>query len=556
MALTLKERAKKRFEGLKSTRQPYEDMWREIAQHASPFRSRFLVSDTNKRRGRSNKANYNSHGILAARTLTGGMTSGLSSPSRPWFRLAPYDPDLVNDTEVKNYLDEVEKRMYAFLAQTNFYAAVKSGYHELGMFGTEACVMDEDVSKLAVCHAMTAGEYWISLNSAGEPDTLARTVPFTVNQAVMEFGDRVSPTIRNMYDNSNYNTIVDIVQLIEPNPDQVPGRMDAKGKPWRSMWWDQADGRADWFLRERGYNEQPFWAPRWDTTGGDVYGNSPGMDALPDLRELQMQSLNKNKLAKQIRNPEKVVPATMKLTGEPGNNVAASNTDAAKVLVPYVPDPRALQQVREDIIELKRSVDAMFYADLFNAITNMPGVQPRTVEEIASRNEEKLTQLGPVIERVENEKLAIALERTFAIMMRLRMFDDLPPPEQLAGKHLRFVMVSILAQMQRMVGIGQIERTAGFVGNLAGVRPDALDKLDVDAMVDEYADRAGAPAKMIRSTDDANKLRQDRAQQQQMEKVAAMAQPAKDAATAAELLSRTRTDPGTALSNLTGAFQQ
>jgi hypothetical protein len=60
------------------------------------------------------------------------------------------------------------------------------------------------------------------------------------------------------------------------------------------------------------------------------------------------------------------------------------------------------------------------------AITTMPGVQPRNIEEIAARNEEKLTQLGPVIERVNNEKLEVAIDRTFGIMSRMACFLPLP----------------------------------------------------------------------------------------------------------------------------------
>lgn len=550
MALTLKERASKRYGGLKSTREPFEAEWREIAQHCQPSRSRFLSSQTNKRHGRSNRAIYNSHGILAARTLTGGMTSGLSSPSRPWFRLAPFDADLAEDYEVKAYLAEVEKRMYTFLAVTNFYSAVKVGYGELGMFGTEGCVMVEHWREGAVCHALTAGEYWIALSDAAVPDTLCRRVPMTVNQAVMSFGNAVSPTVRSMYDQSNYETIIDTTHLIEPNRDWMPSRADTKGKLWRSIWWDEADGRRDQLLRDQGFEEQPFWAPRWDTTGNDAYGSSPGMDALPDLRELQLNSKRKREAVDFLVKPEKIVPPNIKLTGQAGNVISAAAADAARVAVPYELDPRAVSELREDLDSTKRAVDELFYADLFMAITNMQGVQPRNIEEIASRNEEKLTQLGPVIERVNSEKLEVSIDRTFGIMSRGRLLPE--PPEQLQGKPLKVDFVSILSQMQRMVGIGQIERTAGFIGNLGAAFPEALDKLDVDEMIDEYADRAGAPPKIIRSAEAVKALRDQRAQAQQAAQMAEAMPAIRDGAQAAALLAETRTEPGTALGNLVG----
>jgi hypothetical protein len=165
---------------------------------------------------------------------------------------------------------------------------------------------------------------------------------------------------------------------------------------------------------------------------------------------------------------------------------------------------------------------------------------PPAMVEIASRNEEKLTQLGPVIERVANEKLQVAIDRAFAIMSRGAMLP--PAPAALHGRAVRVEFVSILQQMQRMVGIGQIERVVGFVGNLAGAHPEVLDKIDFDEALDEYAWRAGTPARILRPAGAVSVLRAERAQAahaaQQSAQIAQMVPAMKDAAAAAELLSR------------------
>jgi hypothetical protein len=541
--LTLRERCEKRLSGLKTIRLAYEPEWREIAQHAQPSRSRFLISDANKNYRRSNRAIYNAHGILAFRTLTGGMTSGLSSPSRPWFRLAPYEVDTVEDQQAKEWFGEVERRMYSFLAGTNFYGACKVGYSELGMFGTEACVMVDHDKLGAVCHSLTAGEYWIACGDAAVPDTLYRRVPMTVGQAMTSFNGKVSARIKTAYDNSNQDMVCEFVHAIEPNSDRIPGLMTAKGKPWRSVYWDTQDGDKLTVTRESGYEEQPFWAPRWETTGGDVYGSSPGMDALPDLRELQLQTKRKTEATAFMVKPEKIAPSTVKLTGQAGNTVTASSVDAQGVTIPYQMPYQAIAAIMQDMERCTTSIDRLAYADLFLSITNMQGIQPRNVEEIASRNEEKLTQLGPVIERVNNEKLEVAIDRTFGIMARRGMLPD--PPESLAGgSPIKVDFISLLTQMQRMVGVGQQERTVSFVGNLIGVWPEARDKINVDELIDDYADRAGSAPKIIRSTKDADVLRQQRAQQEQQAKMAEMMPALRDGADAARLLSEASQNGG------------
>jgi hypothetical protein len=551
MALTLRERASLRLKGLKAARLPYEPEWKEIAQHAQPSRSKFLYGDSDRQFRRSNRAIYNSHGILAFRTLASGMTSGLSSPSRPWFRLATYNEDDLQSEDVRIWLSDVETRVYAFLAETNFYAAAKAGYAELGMFGTEACVMLEHAAKGAVCHPLTVGEYYVACGDSTEPDTLYRKAWMTVHQAVQSFGlDKVSTRVKDQYGRSDYEQIVRVWHAIEPNDEQDLDLMSAEGKAWRSYWWDEQDGDPkNGYLKFSGYDDQPFWAPRWDAIGGDTYGSSPGMEALPDLRELQLQTKRKTEATAFLIKPEKVVPSTLKLTGQAGNVVSVASVDKDNVIVPYQIPPTAIGEIVQDIERCTQSVDRLAYADLFLAITNMEGVQPRNVEEIASRNEEKMTMLGPVIERVNTEKLKVAIDRTFGIMSRLGLIP--PAPEALQGKPLKIDFVSILTQMQRMVGIGQTERVTSFIGNLAAAFPEAADKLNVDEAIDDYADRAGSPPKIIRSDDEVAKLRAGRQQQQQAQQLAAAMPAAKDGADAARLLSEAAQNGG-GLQNLVG----
>ncbi|KUR79475.1 phage tail protein [Novosphingobium sp. FSW06-99] len=530
---------------MKNVRADYESEAEQIARFAQPARSRFLRGSKDQNGGRRrmwNRTLFDPRGIEAFRTLTNGMTSGLSSASRPWFTLKLANDTLMEANGVRPWLSDVERRLYAFFASTNFYAASKSGYGEMGLFGTEGCVMVEHPTAGAVCHALTFGEYWIGLSDALVPDTLYRVCPMSVKQAVDTFGNACSPVIRALYDRSQYEAAVEIYHAIEPDPDYNPLQFGAK--PWRSIYWDTAD-RSDSLLRLSGYNEQPFWAPRWDVVGGDTYGVSPGMEALPALRELQMQAKRRNEAIDQMVKPEKIAPPNVRLTGEPGRVVAAAGVDRDQIFIPYQMPYQAVAAIGEEMDKCRQQIDSLAYADLFNAITNMAGIQPRTVEEIASRNEEKLTQLGPVIERVTNEKLQIAIERAFGILQRGGMLP--PVPAALSNKPLNVEFVSILQQMQRMVGLGQIERVVGFVGNLAAVHPEALDMIDFDEAVDEYGYRAGAPARLIRPEREVAALRKARAAQTATAQALAAMPSMKAGADAARLLAATNVGNGDSL---------
>ena len=217
----------------------------------------------------------------------------------------------------------------------------------------------------------------------------------------------------------------------------------------------------------------------------------------------------------------------------------------------YQVDYRTIGVIREDIADIRQSIVRLSYSELFMAITNMRGIQPRNMEEIASRNEESLQQLGPTIERVEVEKLQVWIDRAIGILQRSGRLRD--APEALQGQPLKFTFISVLAQMQRMVGIGQIERSVSFVGNMAGAWPDALDNVDSDATVREYFSRAGSPAITLRSEKDVEAMRAARAKEMAAQKAMQAAPAMQQGAEAARLLSETDTGNGQSLlGQLTG----
>lgn len=533
--LTLRERCEKRLEGLKALRQPYEADWKEIIRYAAPGRGRFLTSESN--RSRKKPVIYDGHAIRSFRTQRQGLTSGLSSRSRPWFKNKTFNEDLLETPDAREWLDVVERRMYDFIAGTNFYGAAETGYGELGLFAAEADVMIEDRQFGLVCHPLTVGEYWIALSSSLKVDTLYRDVPMTVMQAMQHFGrDKVSDRVRAAYDRSAYDEMVEAVHAIEPNFDRDPTKIDFRNKPWRSIWWDKNAPKGE-ILREGGFNEKPFWCARWDTIGGDAWGVGPGNDALPDMRELQMLAKRDGEAMDYYIWPEIIADPRVKLKRQARAVTSVADFDQSRVLVPYELDPSVLMASEQRLQAKKRDIDASTFADLFMAITNMEGIQPRNLEEIASRNEEKLTQLGSVVDQINEEKLEVFLDRVFGVMSRGGLLP--PAPEVLQDQDIKFEYTSMLTQMQRMVGIGQIERTAAFVGNQAAAFPEVADKWNADEAVDEYAQRTGTPARLIRSDDEVAAIREARAEQQQAEAMAAAAPAVKDYADAARLLSET-----------------
>lgn len=82
---------------------------------------------------------------------------------------------------------------------------------------------------------------------------------------------------------------------------------------------------------------------------------------------------------------------------------------------------------------------------------------------------------------------------------------------------LKVEYISILAQAQKMVGLQSIDRFVGFVGNLAQVYAEGLDKVNFDQAIDSYGEGLGVDPNIVRTDDEALAIRQNRAAQQAMQ---------------------------------------
>jgi hypothetical protein len=428
---------------------------------------------------------------------------------------------------------------------------VKNVYMHLGVFGTGTKLMLPSDNTIGTCYSLPMGSYQLGLDEELNVNQLVRRTDMTVTQIMAKFQahkDRLPQIIKTAYDKGDYHIAHAVNHLIEPNGDMVWGRMDGMNRPYRSYHWLEIAEPQHVILEVGGYDEQPFMAPRWEVEGVDTYGRGPGMNALPALRQLQLDAMRKLQAKDFLVKPSLVVPHTMgnrQIALFPGSIIAAGMGPNDQIKPAFEIQAQALQYLSADITESRQEVDEYFFADLFMAITNMEGVQPRNIEEIASRNEEKLTQLGPVVDQNQNELLRPAIDRAFGLLDRAGELP--PPPEEMDGEELEYEFVGILAQMQKMVGVGSIERGLGFVGNLAGSQPEVMDNIDFDQTINEYFDRIGAPPRMIRPADQVAAIREQRAQQEQMANAAGAMQPVAEGAKAAELLSKTDTGEGASL---------
>lgn len=538
--------------GLKVDREVHLSLWRDLADNFLPFRGRWLNEQPNQKIRRNLKI-INETPLIAQRTFGAGMQAGVTSPSRPWFRLKPAQSALIEAQGVREWLYLVEGEMRNLLTQSNFYPSMRACYSEYGVFGTLAIgLFEDDVAGLHCC-PYTIGSYYISINEKGRVDTFCQDFKWTVRMIVQRWVKdpknpkdpgwaNISDTVRQAWERNQREQWVDLVYLVMPNNDRQLGKLDASGMPYLAVYYEAANQHDNKLLERKGFREFPIMVARLSTNEGDSYGTGLGVDALGSAKALQLQEKRKAQVIdKEVDPPMRGHPSlrnqrTSQLPGDVTFIEPSVGQVGFEPLAQWKPDRSGML---EDIGSIEQRINTILFADIF-ALFIQGEDKDETATKTAAKQQEKLLMLGPVLEGINHELLNPAIDRIFSIMLRQGLLP--PPPQALQGQPLKVEYVSILAQAQNIVAVQGVNQFSSYVLGLAtqqaamGQEPTALDKLDIDQAVDEYGNLSGVVPTIIVPDEKVQAIRQQRAQakaaamqqQQAMEAIPQAAQAAKN----------------------------
>ncbi|MHB0550394.1 portal protein [Escherichia coli] len=553
MSDSLKQQLNKQLSQLKAERLSFEPHWRELSDFTRPRSTRFTASEVNRGDRRNSKI-IDPAAVMAARTLSSGMMSGITSPARPWFRLATPDRDLMDYGPVKLWLETVEQRMNEVFNRSNLYQSLPLMYEDLGTFATGAMAVVADPQRVIRTVPFPTGSFYIANGADLSVDTAVREFSMTVRQVVTEFGmDTVSDTVKSQWNSGQYGQWVNVVHAVYPNLDRQTGKLEAKHKAYKSVYYE-ATSTDDKLLRESGYDEFPIMAPRWEVNGEDVYGSScPGMVALGSVKALQLLQRRKAQMIDKITNPPLQAPASIKsqrISTIPGGINYLPMADVNNQIKPLFQIPaNGTNGLLEDIQDTRQIIDHAYFVDLFRMMQTV-NTRSMPVEAVAEMREEKLLMLGPVLQRLDSELLDKLINRTFSVMAKNNLLPV--PPDEMQGMQLKVEYISVMAQAQKAIGVSSIERFIGFTSGIGQFKPDALDKINVDETIDAYAASIGVPPSVVATNEQVAQIRENRAQQQAMAQQMQMAQAAVGGAQA---LGNTSMDDNSALAALAGGGQ-
>src|SRR6516164_4421136 len=567
--LELRRHVEGRLIGLRVNRYSWWVHTRELADYFLPRRYKFLITPNMMSRGSPiNQHMLDSTGTLAARNLSSGMMSGVSSPTRQWFKLKIGHIDSTQTSPISLWLAECERLMMLVMQESNFYQAMAVVYFDLVIFGTACILIYEDPTDVIRCFTPCFGEFYVDNDGMFRPLIFYREFTLTIDQLVDCFGfDNVSPAMQRQYETgqkagAQLTRELVVAHAIEPNNDAYKYEFPDHFK-YRECYWEWGGAAspqggssfAPGFLSLRGFIEAPHMIVRWDLVSNDAYGRSPAMDALGDVKKLQQEVRRKAQAIDKHVNPPMV--ADIQLKNQPASLLPGGVTYVSGMMThgnagfspaygTWKPDVAAMTQ---DLAEIRERIKRIFFNDLFQVASQYETRSNVTAVEWDMRKSEALVMLGPVLERIQDELLSPAIDRIFAIMSRRGVLPPAPP--EIQGTNINIEYVSMLSLAQAAASTTGIERVLQLAGSLAGVDPAVMDNIDIDFTLDKYSSLMNNDPRMIRSSQALQQIRQQRAQQQQQAQQAEMAEKM---AAGAKTLSETSVGGGqNALQQMIGA---
>jgi hypothetical protein len=504
------------YEYLWSQQSNFRTLWNTVAQFVMPAWDNFIgefAQGVNR-----NTRIFDSTGIIANERFAACMEAMLTPRSQIWHRLLADDETLDDVPAVQQYMDKVNKILFAarYHPEANFASQTDECYLSLGAYGNNMLFIDECVGHGIRYRSVPLSEIVWSLNHQGQVDTIFRKFKYTAKQAIDHWGKSVPQGVSNMFAKNPYGEL-DFLHCIRPNDDYKPMGYGSKTKKYGSWYIFLGDKSV---IEYGSYRTFPCAIGRYRVAPRENYGRGPAITCLPDIRTA-------NEMVKTaLRAGQKAVDPPILLSEEsvltPFNqrsgaiNYAMLTGEGKPLAVPF--EGKANFEVgKEQLNEVRTVIRDTFLNTLFQILVQNPNM---TATEALLRAQEKGELIAPAMGRQQSEFLGPMIHREIDILAEANQLP--PPPIELirSRRGMRIEYTSPLARAMRAEEGTAIMNTISDVANMANLDKSVLAVIDFHDAAREMAQIRGMPAKLLRSEEQVQALLEQANEQQQQQQEA------------------------------------
>ena len=512
-----------RFDSLVAQRKTLDNTFQLIEKFIVPYRGEFFKPETSMLEVEWRRRQiYDSTAPVACDTLASKLHTGITNPFLPWFELKFRNDDLNRDQAAKEWLEDVQNRMWQAIQESDFDREIAEIYLDTASFAT-AILFREELSE----------EEWQGITFSAKPvkdtyfemgadDNLLRTysrLQYTKIQLKDKFPDYDFEDISDEVDDDNVDERHDVIFCIyKRNNVKTQNATGTVAPKARQYGWKYILHASAEELDEGGYYEMPASVVRFKKVSGSQWGHGPAFVCLSDVLQLnEVVSQTSEARAKEIDPPMKTTERGVigDLDLNPGTLTTVTDMDELDRLLPF--NPFVMSDV--EIERLQNSIRSVFFIDRLE-LKESPAM---TAYETAVRKQLMMENFAPTLGRFKADLLDPTIEGIYAMMGRAGQLPE--APEGLEFSELDIVYTGQIPRMQMNDKAQGISRWIAEIANLTPVIPDLVDVVDTDKVGRELGYDLGVSADLMRPKEEVASIRQQRAEaQQQMMQLEALKQ--------------------------------
>jgi len=481
------------YNKLQSEREELENIWGEVCKYVRPnlALTKEKAADV-----------YDSTAMLAAEYLTSSLWSYISNSSTNWFYLKAKDSAKENPL-IKAYLHTATEAIKDSFhnSQTGFYYKCYEFYADLVNYGTAIFYTYEDLTRKEVSYQTCNLQDTYIYSASNTVDTVIRKIVLSATEALDFFGENnVSKKILRSSKEQN-NEEFTFLHITCPAKIMAKKFHSSRKMPFASYYIDVAEQSI---LQESGYFEFPFMVSRWYTHTNNLYGQSPAMIALPDIKMVNAMAKTMLIAAQKLIDPPMLAPNELSIQGiktVPGSVIYGgidplTGNQLIKPLAMGIESGNTYtmqEQVRNSVRE------SFFYSLLLYAYS-----ANATATEVLSVNEQKLKILGSKIARIQSEFLYPLIKRQLVLLQRLGLVQGLPI--SFHWQDIEVVFLSSWNRFEKFTDSFALSQTSNFIQSVQSFCPDAYKLVDWQAAISLMAEANGLSKNIMNNNITTNNL--------------------------------------------------
>lgn len=470
-----------RFLKMKMARQNLEHTWAECYAFALPQREGLFS-------GSSSQTDNLFDGTApdCVDQLAASIFSELTPPWQKWFSLNFTQNIMEKDKEISENLDDISDIVNAHLNQSTFSVEMHQCFLDLVTVGT-ACLLFEEarIGEKSAFHftAIPLSEIYVAEGYNGRLDTTFRNCRQSLSMLMERFD-----LVEKIQIDKNLNPDDVMVPIVEAVIPAVNGGYEYIAFVESNV--EDIFPEGEHFILKRGFFEHsPFITFRWLKVPGEVYGRSPVMKALPDIKTTNkvVELILKNATIAvtgiwQAEDDGVLNPANIRLV--PGTIIPKAVGSKGLTPLQAGGDFDVSQLILDDLRSRIRHA-------LLNDKLGMVQSTQMSATEVLTRSEEMIRILGATYGRLQSELLTPLVERALSILKRRGLIPNL----YLDGDLLNIVYESPVADLQLK---RQVNDAMAFMQSLSQMKVDAFQFLDACGFAKWLAGKLNIPLALVK----------------------------------------------------------